>query len=84
MTNEIDFEAIAVVALEISDRVKLISKLVPKEKEILIKDVAAMVIHLGFFMHALVNEQGFHEDTFDPALKKKFLDKCGCKNETGI
>lgn len=78
MKEEIDYDCLASIVLEIGDRIKLISStLIPKDKEPLIKHLAATSIHLALFMQDVYIDREGKEKINENSLKK-FLEKCGC------
>ena len=80
MSKEIDFELVAALSLEISDRLKLITQYFPKENEDLLKNLAAVAIHVALFMRDLSDHIDGRKTNLGKQ-EKQFLNKCGCKNE---
>lgn len=79
MTNKkIPIELIAATALEISDRFKLISKIFPKDKEPLLKNLASASIHMAYFVRDLYAHIEGDESLNLCELEKRFLAQCGC------
>lgn len=81
MTEKIDNEAIGALLLEINDRIGLIQKIFPRDKEILLKNFAAAAIHLALFAKELYEHE--NKNCIEPVkgkLMKRFLDECGCKD----
>ena len=78
--QKIDVELISVVMLEIMDRVKLVMKLFPedKEQEPLLRNLAGMSIHAAFFMRDIVD--GVHDRKITVDNEQQFYDECGCKD----
>ncbi len=80
MTTKIDYDAISVLLLEINDRIKLIQKIFPKDKEQLLKHFAAAAIHMTLFASDLFENRDNGESKLCKSnLLKTFLDQCGCK-----
>lgn len=80
MSDKIDFTEVTRISIEITDRTKLIANLFPKDKERLLKNLAAAAIHISLFTRDLMNHV---EDGFLGTLcgEEEFLNKCGCKDE---
>lgn len=79
MKEEIDYEAMSVLMLEVSDRIKLIEKIFPRNKEKLCKHLAAASIHFALFARDMVRDkEGFNNSSLEK-IEKKFLEECGCK-----
>jgi hypothetical protein len=79
MKNEaIDHEVIAALIREITHRIELMTKFIPKEKEPLVKQLAAASIHLAFFAKDLYADLRGEKIDIDKELEEKFLNECGC------
>lgn len=80
MKEEIDYECLASLVLEIGDRVKLISStLIPKDKELVIQHLAAASIHLALFMQDVYTDKEGKEN-INHSYMQEFLKKCGCNH----
>jgi hypothetical protein len=80
MSDKIDFDAVAALALDIGSRLRLIVQFFPEDKEFLLKHCASASIHTTLFMKDIVD----HMDGVKSSPtkdEKRFLDECGCKNE---
>lgn len=85
MKEEIDYECLISIILEISDRIQLINRtLIPKEKEPVIQHLAAASIHIALFMQDTYTDKEGKEN-INASYMEEFLKKCGCdylkKNE---
>ena len=81
MSDKIDFDLVASLALEIGDRLRLITEYFPKDEQDLLKNAAAAAIHMALFMKDVAD----HIDGIKSSPSKdqqRFLDECGCKNAT--
>lgn len=80
MSEKIDFVKVTRMCTEILDQVKSVALMFPKDKEFLLKHMAAVSIHLAFFSRDLVNHV---EEGLLPLAdgEEEFLNKCGCKDE---
>lgn len=82
--EEIDLDMIGAVILEINDRLKLLLNIYPKDKnkEFLLKNLAAASIHITFFVRDLYNHENKQEKTnINEELESEFLKECGCNME---
>jgi len=78
MKEEIDYECLASVVLEISDRIKLINQtLIPKDKEPVIQHLSAASIHIALFMQDIYTDKEGKEN-INHVYMEEFLKKCGC------
>ena len=80
MSDKIDFDAVAALALDIGDRFKLITQFFSKENEFLLKNAASGAIHTAMFMKDLAD---YIDGTKTSMFKdeERFLNECGCKDE---
>ncbi len=79
MKEEIDYEAMSALMLEISDRIRLLEKIFPRDKEFICKHLAGASIHFALFARDMVRDQkGFTSASLDK-MERKFLEECGCK-----
>ena len=80
--KNIDTKKIAHVALEINDRVKLITRIFAKDKKLepLLRNLAAASIHMAFFMRDIYDHIEGNE-TVKIDNEDQFLNECGCKDE---
>ena len=79
MQEKIDYEAISVLLLEITDRIKLIEKIFPITEEPLLKHFAAAAIHLALFSKEIYEHSSKGSISVESELMQRFLDECGCK-----
>ncbi len=80
MKDKIDYKILTALTLEINDRIKLINTTFPKDKEILLKHLAAASIHLALFMKGIyTDKEGLHPESED--YLEDFLNNCGCNYE---
>jgi hypothetical protein len=73
--KEFDEVLIASIVLEINEKFKRITPMIPKEKEHLLKNLAAAAIHVALFMRDLA----FDEKTPTSKHEEVFLNECGCE-----
>lgn len=72
-------ELISMLAIELADRYKAISTLIPNENEQILKHLAAAAIHTTFFMRDFgnaIDNKNIWENLSE--YEKKFLATCGC------
>lgn len=80
MSEKIDFELVASLALEIGDRFKLITEYFPNDNEDLLKNLAAASIHTALFIRDLSDYHDGRKTNLGKE-EEQFLNECGCKNE---
>ena len=81
MTEEIDYDCLSSLILEINDRIKLITTtLIPLDKEYIIKNLASASIHIALFMQDICEYKLGIKDNKDYKIINKFLQECGCKD----
>ena len=80
MTSKLDLELISALTLVMSDRLKIILDLIPKQKEYLLKHLASASIHLAFFMRDMLEDI---DGKKSPMIEneQQFMNECGCKDE---
>lgn len=81
MSEKIDFELTASLALEISDRLKLIAKYFPKNNELLLKHSVAAAIHMALFIKDVYDYKDGEYSEKEDKYVEEFLEECGCKDE---
>ncbi len=78
MTDKIDYDLIGKHLLKITPLLTLIKDNIPKDKEPLLKHLAAASIHLAFFAENIFNYKEDKESEINKELIDKFLKECGC------
>ena len=78
MTQEIDYEIVCALALDITKISHQIVQFFPKNKEFLLKNLAASIIHLGFFMTKILKNK-YGEEILYSEFEKQLFNECGCK-----
>lgn len=73
-----DGKLIGSIMLEITDRIKLINRIFPKENEKLLKHLAAGSIHLAFFVRDVYDYLENEKTSSDENSENRFLEECGC------
>jgi len=82
MTEEIDFELVDAISLEIDDRFRLLMKLISKDNDSQLKHLTCCAIHLMYFMKDVYEKSNNESPTEkDKKLLDKFLKHCGCEHE---
>lgn len=83
MNKEIDIDLITNLIPTISHRINLIAEMFKdkKEKQYLLKNLAASSIHLSFFMKDLHKEITGEKIEIPKNAIDEFLESFGCKNE---
>ena len=75
--DKIDIELLVALALEITDRYKLILDTVPKSQEKLLRQLAASSIHFTQFVRDVYNSLEKKHTSFSES-EMKFFEECGC------
>ena len=77
MSKKSDYELIAALSLELTDRYKLIAKLL-KDNNGLMKHLAASAIHTALFMRDIEGDLSGVKIEMDDDAIKHFINECGC------
>ena len=78
MTQEIDYEIVCSLALDLAKMSHTILQFFPKNKESILKNLAASNIHLVLFMRDILNDRDGEEIVYSED-EKQFFNECGCK-----
>jgi hypothetical protein len=80
MAWEDDVQLISQICLDITELFRTIVKIVPKDKEFLLKNLSAASIHMAFFTKDIANS--LPGELIDiEKVEKIFLENCGCQSK---
>jgi len=76
--KNIDTKLLHELSIEITDNLRLMGEAIPEENEYLLKNLAAVGIHLAMFARDIHNFLSKKKLPLDKNLENLFFKECGC------